>query len=66
MVEAKVLAGLVEPDGVGPALVVGVAELDPVVFPETDLADVVGVGRRLFEGKKSAAGQAKRRPSGVS
>ena len=39
-VEAEVLAGLVEADGVGAALVFGVAELDAVVSPEADIADV--------------------------
>jgi len=54
-VEAEVLAGLAEADGVGAALVVGVAEPDAVVFPEADIADVVGPGRRLFEGEEAAA-----------
>jgi hypothetical protein len=56
VVKAEVLAGLVEADLVGPAVGVGLAELDAVVLPEADLADVVGAGRGLVEREVAAAG----------
>src|SRR5690242_4302127 len=52
----KVPARLVQRDDVRPTPVVGVIELDRIVLPEADGADVVSPGRLFLEGEKAAAG----------